>query len=332
MKRYLARLCWNDHGWEVPSGNTNERGTYADTAGFGCEEWLFNDWQLGDWNYGFLRPIARSFTKVSGQRLGVYLYTVAPGSEWFRVGHIEPCEVLTREEIQWVRREYEQRRWHRVMKEQVKAIGGDVEQFAEDWRAGFFNIRFRSHDARRYKQLVPVGDGESLRAQRRYNLVALTPERASIESEWRERVGVSALTIPEINRRQAVPEVAISWRHRTLQQDLYRALAEQFGASSVTMEEGWVDVKLTQGGRVTLFEIKTDSNPTSAIREAIGQLLAYAHRSKGEAVTLVVVAPGVLAESDRVFLEFVRATLRLPIGYLTWRPGMKSRDLPAAFA
>lgn len=72
MLRLLQRICWNNRGWQFPSGSTEEGG-FPGERGFGHEEWNF---QLSDtWN-GFIFPYTYSVAqRADGENLPVILST-----------------------------------------------------------------------------------------------------------------------------------------------------------------------------------------------------------------------------------------------------------------
>lgn len=118
--------------------------------------------------------------------------------------------------------------------------------------------------------------------------------------------------------------------HNQLQNELFELLVKKFGKGAAEMEPGFADIRLRRDGVAMLIEVKSDSRPKFAIREALGQLLEYAYFAErnGERVTdLIVAGPGELGEIDHAFLKHLRNDRKLPIRYLCVRRGMTDIDV-----
>ena len=127
---YVARLCWNSKSWTRPTGEaaSAETDTYATQTRYGHEEWLFNFQRVLDgWKYGFLQPVNKSYAKVQGQTINVHFYTISPKREWFYVGRIPACEVLTEKQAADARAAFRANGGRKDMEGHVKQIGGKLE-------------------------------------------------------------------------------------------------------------------------------------------------------------------------------------------------------------
>lgn len=330
---YFARLCWNSSGWVHPTGEAAraERETYAAQHGFGHEEWLFNyQWVLDGWKYGFLQPINRSLAKVQGETIDVRLYTIDPDSSWFHVGQIRSCEVLTEEQASAARKAFKQRGWFKQMTSQLRQIGGDGAELNYDRATLTFNIRFRERDATLYDPMVPVAPKDGLRTLRRYTLTAVAGARKKIAKDWATRVASTELRPTGKKTKAGAPKHEVDLAQNQLQNELFSLLTRRYGKGAVKMEEGYVDIKVRRPKASTLIEIKSDSRPRHAIRQALGQLLEYAFVAEeaGESVgDLVVVAPGTLDPKVATYVEHLRKHWRLPIRYVCFRSGMSEVDI-----
>lgn len=331
---YLARLCWNSSNWVRPTGEAarSEQGdTYNAEMGFGHEEWLFNyQWILDGWKYGFLQPVNKSLAKVQGKTLDVRLYTISPGRHWYYVGHLRSCEVLTEEAADRARKEFKRRGWFKDMMSQLRQVGGNVAGLQYDDATLLFNVRFRPEDAEIYDPMVPVGDRDAIRKLRRYTLVKLQDDLRKVEREWASRVAATELRPTGKLARTGIPPQEIDLVQNQLQNELFTLLAARYGKKAVTMEEGFVDIKVALRGSVTLIEVKSDSRPRHAIREALGQLLEYAFSCEdaGESIAeLVVAGPGDLRPRDKKYIEHLRTRRGLPVRYVCFRRGMDHVDI-----
>lgn len=334
MNQYVARLCWNTANWTRPTGDCvkAEHKTYVTENGYGHEEWLFNfQWILDGWKYGFLQPVNHSYEKMHGQAIDVRLYTLSQRSEWFYVGRIPACEVITEEQAEAARSAFRRNGWLKDMEAQAKAIGGDVKGLRYKEPQVIFNLRFRPNNYELYDPMVPVGVHDGIRKLRRYLLVELDDSHRTIDTEWQSRVGTNRLKSTGKQTRKASKPVVTDQVHNQLQNELFLLLRKQYGASAVVMEEDYADVKLRRNDMVDLFEIKSDPRPTKAIREALGQLLEYGYVCKQNGYKvgqLVVAAPGELGARDKEYLHHLRTTCSLPIQYICLRMGMRELDLP----
>jgi hypothetical protein len=332
---YYARLCWNDAGWTHPSGSASSaeqaNDTYATRHGYGHEEWLFNfQWMVDGWKYGFLQPVNKSYEKVVGKSIGVRLYTVGPEKRWYYVGELRRCEVVTEEQAAIARKAFQKRRWLSQMKEQLAAVGGNVGELGYDNATSLFNIRFRREDAELYDPIRLVGEGDALRKLRRYTLTAALPARGEIERQWAKRTATTQPRPTAARPRAPIPSGTVNPVEAQLQNELFLLLRAKYGARAVLMEHDFVDLKIVGRKGVTLVELKGDSRPRRAVREALGQLAYYAcHAEAGGDVVneLVVVGPGRVSALDMAFLEHLRKRWGMPIRYVCFQSGMRKVEL-----
>lgn len=150
----LARLCWNDFGWQRPSGLGGKSGsgeTHEASEGWGAEEWLFDfERQLDGYHYSYLTPIRNALAKHAGATYNIRLYTRdAVTRTYYYVGRLLNAQVLNDEEIAVATAHYQAQKWLREMEGDVQAVTGNPNfRLGEDgW--GPFNIRFRPGDVER---------------------------------------------------------------------------------------------------------------------------------------------------------------------------------------
>jgi hypothetical protein len=77
-------------------------------------------------------------------------------------------------------------------------------------------------------------------------------------------------------RRGAATYVATQ-KHNILQEALKHKLIEKYGKENVLMEENNVDLKVLQPEKIYFYEVKSSAYASDCIREALGQILSYAH-------------------------------------------------------
>jgi hypothetical protein len=113
-KPYGSRLSWNSNGWKNPSGcqgkcygTGNEASNFECFAGFGFEEWLFNeDFQAKDkgvnYQYGFIQCFHKNKSRANSLFKVFHIWTrfckgcceKSNQGELYKVGTIKNLEVL----------------------------------------------------------------------------------------------------------------------------------------------------------------------------------------------------------------------------------------------
>ena len=331
-KRYTARICWNRNKWRCPSGDASrlEKGSYVAESGFGHEEWLFNfTWLIGGFHYAFLPPVHKSFEKMTGSTIDVYLYTIDGDGERLYAGLISNCEVLLASQAEEALKVYRERHWLDGMAEDVRKVEGNVDALLDESRPTYlFNIRFRLEDADPFDPLRPADRSDAVWKRNRYALAAADEE---VTEHWRTRKGQTTPPMIWTVTRKGVPTLTYDPNHKRIQADLLPMLEKQYGAGNVVLERDFVDIRVADGKKTILIEIKTASNARSAIREAIGQLLEYAYyraQTWGGEVGLVVIAPGKLDKPMTQYIQRLRNEFNIPISYYSHSEG---EPLPESF-
>ena len=108
-----------------------------------------------------------------------------------------------------------------------------------------------------------------------------------------------------------------------MQVQLMKELAAEYPNASIIREEDFVDVVMRALDEMVLFEIKSDLDPRSVIRRALGQILEYAYyptRQETSPTKLVIVGRGRLSETDHSYLNRLRQEFHLPIEYRMVNP------------
>ncbi|TWT35599.1 hypothetical protein KOR34_04920 [Posidoniimonas corsicana] len=124
------------------------------------------------------------------------------------------------------------------------------------------------------------------------------------------------------SQRRGIEPGTVSHVHAAMQRSLYAKLVDRYGRPSVAVECQMASgnladlvVKVERG--LEIFEIKTSLSPRECIRQAIGQLLEYAHWPISCPISaLHVVGP---READAIadaYLSTLREIYRLPLFYI----------------
>lgn len=313
MKRYSARICWNENGWVFPSGHAKEleKGTYVAESGFGHEEWLFNfAWLIDGYHYAFLQPVNRSYSLVSGQTADLLLYSINPQRDRVYVGEIRSCQFLTRQQSEQGFAHYKKVGWLKSMKQHVKDTGGDPSKADGD-----LNVRFRPEDAEIYQPLRLAARSDAVCYLNRYTLVGTTEQ--VLTSEWRRRRGAKAAPTIRAISRSGQPAVTYDPIEKQMQVELFELLKTRFGEETVELEKDFVDITVTSRNRKFLVEIKSDPDARMALRKGVGQILEYAFlypQSGNEGASLIIIAPAAMTDAVSRYVDLLNAK-GVPISY-----------------
>lgn len=320
MDRY-CRLCWNTLGWRRPSGDARhaEVGSYVTRHGFGHEEWLFNnEWQVNGYRYAFLQPINKSHAGFEGQTFSVFLYTRRPFGGAEAVGVIRNLHVPLRAELAAVKKEYVRRGWLEQMGEDLKLIGvspGLIEHAPVD---SIVNVRFSPEEVDVFDPRPAIAKTHALSSRsHRYIAYKWTDEWAAIAGTQPHAGGKRTSSQLKSEKRQArkgTLNTEVDPHHTRLQNRLFKTLQKQ--GRDVEYENNWVDLSLHEDTGTTYFEIKMATSVRRCVRDALGQLLDYAHfPSDSRAERLVVVGDVFPKQNDKEYLGYLRTTYKLPVYY-----------------
>ena len=148
-----------------------------------------------------------------------------------------------------------------------------------------------------------------------WTLAQNNPEMSSEPKARQKRRAVEAKNIEQQVRR-AVESYTVDQRHNLLQNALSERLEARYGRSVVKMEENFVDVKLYEENRIVFYEVKSDTNASACIRNALGQILSYVFSDlDSREKKIVVVGQFPPNQEDRLFIEFLKQVLQIDFDY-----------------
>lgn len=325
--RRLARIAYNTDGWQKPSGKVGKQdahGTYTANHGFGHEEWLFRaNWLVDGWRYGFLQGVNDRRAPYLGTTLDVTLFTVQPDDRYRLVATINDLEVLSIEQGKAAEAVFRDKGWIDAMRSEVAAIGADAGALgAPDWTENLLNVRFRWDNVDFCPPDTFLPDNKWTRDRHRYRLLYQlhAPDVENIEKFVKGRRARMDAPEARLLFRRGVGPTEYTPEHHKMQARLMAELREKHGHDNVSCEGGCVDVTVETENELIYFEIKTDQQPRSVIRHALGQILEYAyHPSSGarEPDQLVIVGRKELDDDDQKYLARLVDTFSLPIEYKT---------------
>lgn len=329
QRKRVSRICWNEHNWERPSGtegkSTNPN-SYEKKNGYGHEEWLFDKTKLIDgYCYGYLRSIVSYRNKYLEQKIfDLYLYSINENTKVrYWLGKIKKAEIIDRQESIRVFSIYKANGWYDEMIQQLKAVGANVDAFKQAGKDSFAVIKYKPDDLDLLDTPVPFEHTDKAVSSNYYNLLKFVKEPKSVIEYnagfvFKKGNNNKSTTSKVSIRKQEFEKNLI---HNQIQDQIYNILCKEHGKENVGTENqlgtrGQIDivVKLEKG--YVFYEIKTSNNIRECIRDAIGQLLEYAHYDNEENIAeLVIITPNKLTDSAKKYLLKLRQKYNIPITY-----------------
>ena len=321
MNNKYARICWNTSGWRMPSGDARSIETgnsYAASHGFGHEEWLFNfEWLIDGYRYGFLQPIGKYYQTYAGESCSILMYTITPEQQTLLVGIIERVYVPGIEELEDALQVTDNRGWLQTMRDDVMRVEGDVAVLSRPSARAIANIKFRPKDVTIFDPMRRVvGAHKISNIPRWYHPYDWTDGFPNTTDQPPARKRTDPRRAEDERTRAAQEGSVVSPRHIRLQNRLYDFLCKKHGDGKVHYERDFVDLSVEHSDGTVFFEIKMETTAKHCIRQAMGQLIEYAHYPESsKAARLIVVGDAPPTDEDRSYLLFLRRTYDIPIFY-----------------
>lgn len=322
----ITRIAYNSAGWQRPTGEakTSEGGgTYNALHGFGHEDWLFRSgWLIDGWRYAFIQGVNKSHTKLvkSGQPVDLTLFTKQPDKKRRYVATISAVECLSDQQAEDALGEFKHRGWFSIMEQEAEAVGGDPSALgASKWAKHVLNVRFRLENVTLFPANTYAAADDPVHRLTRYMLydkANIGLAKQTIDSQTRP--GSSALPAGRSFQRGPVAAVECTPEHARMQAKLMEELQSEFPNAVVLREQDFIDVSVRTQTELLLFEIKSDLEPRTVIRQALGQILEYAfHPSRQHTlpIKLVIVGRRALSPSDNKYLGRLQKDFKLPVEY-----------------
>lgn len=109
----------------------------------------------------------------------------------------------------------------------------------------------------------------------------------------------------------------VTQKHNKIQTELYNSLVKEYGEKNVSLEENFVDIKLTQKDYLALYEVKSSSYAGLCVRDALGQLLFYSSYDRDKRPRKhYVVGQYPMTENDKEYIDFLKRNLNLEFDYI----------------
>lgn len=315
--RRYCKVCFNENGWVSPTGSAEEGNTYYSANGFGHEEWLFRyEWCINGMKYGFLQPFTNRLSTWQGKTFALKLYTIHKGITEF-VGTISKVYVPEDDELAATYSKFVENGWLDIMKDEVRAVDGNVDALGGNVPNLVLNARFDPSDVFLFKRnerpLIPPNSAPNKAIY--YNLYH--DDDATYEQTTSDPDKLTVKKREEVQYKRVAQEgTTVDPVHVRLQNRLYDWLCDRHGAKAVGYEIDNVDLRVTLPNDVTFFEIKTNATAKLCIRNALGQLIEYtSYPAAARANRWIVVGDKKPVERDLTYLKHLRDTFDLRIFY-----------------
>jgi hypothetical protein len=324
VEERIARICWNTNGWQFPSGDEGKSAgvfTYEQKQHFGHEEWLFDRTKdIEGYHYGYLEPVNRDCYR--GKDYNIHLITFSKKSGKLYLGLIRNVHCLSEEEANTAYKIYQKNGWIKEMKASVKHVGGDTKKLDKE-SIHIFNIRFKFQDVDvdlNSPRLLSEDDPNTKGLY--YQLMHMKSpfkfgKASNTDSKRRAtRVGVENKSEAKVVYRIEYKKSSYDPVHNIMQNGVKQYLEKSGEYDEVLLEVDNVDVKAkTNNGDWHFFELKT-SSPRKCIREALGQILEYAHfPADNKAKKLFIVGQAELSDDEKKYLKYLRSQYNIPVWY-----------------
>ncbi|QNP52072.1 hypothetical protein H9L05_19615 [Hymenobacter qilianensis] len=340
VRNRLARICWNTLGWQRPSGAEGKStavGSHESSsfAGFGAEEWLFNfERLLQGYHYGFLQPLntGKERSTYEGQTFDIRLFTRNESTgTYFYAGRIRNAIVLTAQERQEAELAYKRKKWYTTMEDDLVAVGASGKIDMGEFAPGPFNLRFKPEDVERPDTddgLLLIDNIEDWSRSQRYVLfhdfAPLTPGDLS-------PVGIRHVAlkpavgspIQQRTRQTQARLIELEGLHDQVQEKLIKQLKKEFPGDLIAREACIMPdkkrldvVRERANGQQVFYEVKVLPTLRACIREALGQMLEYAHWGNNDlSEELVIVSYHAPTTIAKEYLQKLVDKYGLPISY-----------------
>ena len=317
----ITRICWNTENWERPSGLTGKskaKDSYEQENHFGHEEWLFDKRMIlkEGYFYGYLQALLHPECH-KGKVYDIHLFAInSDTQDRLYVGCLRNAEVLTDEERAWATKECKKLGLVQEMDQDLKRVG------VEEWDKKVHpNVRFKLDQVELEYPNYKLIDPESL-VGHRYQLMDGVSERLRFLDTPKEEPEPTQ-SAEDIVCSISTPTYVKKQKHKEIQLALKKYLSHK-GYTDVELEAPagrgrQIDLKAYHKASQSLhyFEIKVYDARLS-IREALGQILEYAHYlpPRYKVSKLFIVGPESPTRQDLIYLNRLRAEYDLPIEFV----------------
>lgn len=322
----VTRISYNSAGWRQPTGDARKyesAKTFNHINGFGHEDWLFrSDWLIDGWRYAFVQGVSKSRKDLLNSRVAfdLTLFTIEPNKRRRYVADLFAVEPLSHQQATEAIAEFRRRGWLKTMQREIKAVQGNANALgAAPWADHALNIRYRWENVKFFPEDTYASDDDPIRRLTRLRLFdrsLVNPPR--LQKGRRRFSGSTNLPVPRSFMRRPGRQMECTPEHARMQKQLMLELQKEFPKAEIRREVDFVDVSVRTPQELILFEIKSDLEPRTVIRQALGQILEYAFyplKSYDISPRLVIVGRARLASADQAYVKVLQEKFSLPLSY-----------------
>jgi len=202
--------------------------------------------------------------------------TIEPDKKRRYVARIQGVECLDDQQAEDALKVFKQRGWLGKMQKEILAVGGDASALGNArWAKHVLNVRFRLENVTSYPPDEYAAADDPVQKFTRYMLykdsnighpskTAATPKPS----------GSPEFPIPKSFMRRGTAAVECTPEHSRMQAKLMQELQAEYPHEAVVREKDCIDVIVCTNTELLLFEIKSDLEPRTVIRQALGQIRA----------------------------------------------------------
>lgn len=338
LPRKLARLCWNECGWEKPTGAVGKSKTTAKSfereKGYGHEEWFFEtEKQIDGYHYAFLQAFNKG--DHEGESYDTQLYAIKDSGsvkQKFWVGRVRHLEVLTKEEAAHVVKIYKERGWLSERLKQLQQLG--ISKFGYDIipENEIFNVRYAvtSSNFVRYQPFRKIEHFDKEIGSNHYVLLDKKPGTIDLvdsgkfqftegHNDEAKKGQVTASVSSTTYTKNLLHEEMKAKIHNQLK-TFYSGTGVKVGTENNTGHGTAIDIAVNDPIKgFTFYEIKTGNSALSCIREALGQIIEYCYYPTNQnAAKLVIVSPHSIDVNIQLYMKHLRKVLGIEIYYQSY--------------
>lgn len=237
------------------------------------------------------------------------------------VATISELECLDDSGVEAALSEFKVRGWYDIMENEILAVDGRVSALGDAKMAKHvLNVRFREDNVHPFPPNTFAKPDDPIEKFMRYMLydVAKVGVAASRRSNPKTSSGPSDL--PKTGQIYRRPSYGTTFtpEHMKMQAKLMLELQSEYPDAKILREQNFIDVSVRTASELLLFEIKSDLDPRSVIRQALGQILEYAYyptRQHDLPLRLFIVGRNPLSKADAEYFARLKFEFSLPILY-----------------
>ena len=328
VENKIARICWNYHGWQKPSGRdgkSKNKNAYEYKVGYGHEEWLLDTEKLiNGYHYGYLQPVGKAWDKYQSKAFNISLYSINDDTrERWWIGTIRNAKVVSLDESKEILAYYKKNGWLQEMIEQIKNINGNEKNFGDNAPFAFTNIKFRPDDWQLLDPPQRISNKDKVISSTYYVLLNKVKNPELEMPLGKDPDFTPGHTLRKENgiAHYGQRKSEIDRFHFKMQNNAYKQLVAIYGNNNVRTERpigigAAVDISVKEEDGEIFYEFKTSNSIKTCIREALSQLLEYSYYpDKERAKKLIIVSQNTITKQAKDYLNKIRERFKIPICY-----------------